>query len=500
MILSNRICNLTIVKIVLKFFLEKNIIFISQPGYFGDKKDHILQNPMLTKKKLMKKILNLSLAFIFLSSFLFTFHSCKEDPTLSSVSTAAVTDISRTAATSGGDVTGDGGAAVISRGVCWDTAENPTVDNNKTSDGSGTGPFTSSITQLTPGTTYYVRAYAENEVGIVYGNQRTFTSGAIVTATLSTKTIESITSSAAMTGGDITDDGGGNITARGVCWSTGQSPTIDDNKTNDGSGSGSFTSEISGLDFDTEYYVRAYATNSAGTAYGNELSFTTEPLKDADGNTYTTVEIGSQVWMVENLRTTTLNDGTKLKAENDIPLVTDNTTWTNLTTPAYCWYENDEETYGSYGALYNWYAVNNGDLCPPGWHVASKSDWDAMLQYLIDNGFNYDGSTNTPISENKLAKALASSTGWTSSNNTGVPGNSDYPDKINVTGFSAWPGGYRSVADGSFRDRNAYGYWWTSSSSDEDNAHCYTIMSHWDQVDYYEFGKKYGLSVKCVKD
>lgn len=449
----------------------------------------------------MKKVLNFSVISIFITSLIFTFHSCKEDPTLPSVSTAAVSDVGRTAATSGGDVTGDGGAAVTSRGVCWHTGENPTVDNNKTSDGSGTGPFTSSITQLTPGTTYYVRAYAENEVGIVYGNQRTFTSGAIVTATLSTKTIESVTSTGATSGGNITDDGGGNITARGVCWSKEQSPTIDDSKTTDGSGSGSFTSEISGLDYDTEYYVRAYATNSAGTAYGDELSFTTDPLKDADGNTYTTVEIGTQVWMVENLRTTTLNDGTKVKAENDIPMVTDNATWTSLTTPAYCWYENDEATYGSYGPLYNWYAVNSGNLCPTGWHVASKSDWDSMLQYLIDNGYNYDGTTNTPISENKLAKAMASATGWTASINTGTPGNTDYPDKINATGFSARPTGYRSATNGNFSAFNEHGYWWTTTSYDADRAHCYAIFSHWDQVDpYWEYDKKYGLSVRCVKD
>lgn len=449
----------------------------------------------------MKKVVYFSVITMLFISIIFSTYSCKEDPGLPSVSTSAVTDISRTAASSGGNVTDDGGAAVTSRGVCWDSEENPTIDKNSSSDGSGMGTFTSTITQLTPGTEYYVRAYAENEVGIVYGNQRTFSSGAIVTATVSTKTIESVTSTGAITGGDITDDGGGNITARGVCWSTGQSPTIDDSKTTDGSGSGSFTSELTGLNYDTEYYVRAYATNSAGTAYGNELSFTTEPLKDADGNTYSTVEIGSQVWMVENLRTTTLHNGTKLKAENEILLVTDNTTWINMTTPAYCWYENDEDTYGSYGPLYNWYAVNSGNLCPAGWHVASNNEWEAMLQYLIDNGYNYDGSTNTPISENRLAKALASATGWTASINTGTPGNDDYPEKINVTGFTARPAGNRSATNGNFFDRNDTGYWWTSTPYDDEMAHGYVIISHWDQVDpYWEFDKKYGMSVRCVKD
>jgi len=448
----------------------------------------------------MKRIIYISLTAITVVSTILLYSSCKKDPALPSVTTKNATSITRTSASSGGEVTADGRAEVIERGVCWNTTENPTTSQNKTSSGAGTGSFTIELTQLTPGTTYYIRAYATNSAGTAYGNQVSFSTGDIVVATLTTEAISSFTSSSAVSGGTITDDGGGDITSRGVCWSTVTGPTIGDNKTEDGSGTGSFTSNITGLDHETEYFLRAYAENSAGIAYGNEVSFTTDQVKDIDGNAYTTVDIGTQVWMVENLRTTKLNDGTKLKADNDIPLITDNTTWTSLSTPAYCWYENDEETYGSYGPLYNWYAVNTGNLCPDGWHVASKSEWDAMLQYLIDNGYNYDGTTNTPISENKLAKAMASASGWTSSVNTGTPGNTDYPDKINATGFSARPGGYRSATNGSFFDRNAHGYWWTSSSSNDDDAHCYSIFNSWDQVDYWEFGKKYGLSVRCVKD
>jgi len=201
--------------------------------------------------------------------------SCKKKPTLPVVTTTSVTAITQTTATSGGNVTGDGGAEVTSRGVCWNTSENPTTSNSKTSDGKGTGSFTSNLTSLTPGTKYYVRAYAKNEAGTGYGNQVSFTSGEIVLATVSTTSVTSITGTTAVSGGNITSDGGGQITARGVCWGPDANPTISNDKTNDGTGTGSFTSNITGLNPQTAYHVRAYATNSAGTAYGSDEPFST---------------------------------------------------------------------------------------------------------------------------------------------------------------------------------------------------------------------------------
>jgi hypothetical protein len=201
--------------------------------------------------------------------------SCKKKPTLPVVTTASVTAITQTTATSGGNVTGDGGAEVTSRGVCWNTSENPTISNSKTSDGKGTGSFTSNLTSLTPGTKYYVRAYATNEAGTGYGNQVSFTSGEIVLATVSTTSVTSITGTTAVSGGNITSDGGGQITARGVCWGPDANPATDNDKTSDGTGTGSFTSNITGLTAGATYHVRAYAINSAGTAYGNDREFTT---------------------------------------------------------------------------------------------------------------------------------------------------------------------------------------------------------------------------------
>jgi hypothetical protein len=214
------------------------------------------------------------IAIIFISLMLIMI-SCKPKPMPPVVTTTNVTGITQTTATTGGNVTDDGGAEVTSKGVCWNTSENPTVANSKTSDGKGTGSFTSSLTQLTPGTNYYVRAYATNSEGTGYGNQVSLTTGEILLATLTTTSVTSITSVTAVSGGNITADGGGAITDRGVCWSTSQNPTISDSKTTDGSGIGSFTSNMTGLSHSTIYYVRAYATNSAGTAYGNQESFTT---------------------------------------------------------------------------------------------------------------------------------------------------------------------------------------------------------------------------------
>jgi hypothetical protein len=192
------------------------------------------------------------------------------------VTTAPADDITTTTAVCGGNVTYDGGADVTARGVCWDTKGTPTLADKKTNDGSGTGSFTSNITGLLPNTTYYVRAYATNSEGTSYGSQISFTTQAEITLpTVTTSAISSITSTSAQGGGNVTFNGGATVTARGVCWNTTGNPDILDLHTTNGSGTGSFTSNISGLSPNTTYYVRAYATNSAGTAYGDPVEFTT---------------------------------------------------------------------------------------------------------------------------------------------------------------------------------------------------------------------------------
>ena len=221
------------------------------------------------------------------------------------VTTAEATEVTTTTAVCGGNVSSDGGGTITARGVCWSISKMPTIEDNKTTNGSGIGSFTSNLSNLSSQTTYYVRAYATNEAGTVYGEEKSFTTLEIVLPTVTTTEVTNITVSSATCGGNVTSDGGGTITARGVCWSTNQNPTIEDNKTTNGSGIGSFTSSLSNLASQTTYYVRAYATNEAGTVYGEVKSFTTskkavslpDVLKTTVSNvTSTTAVFGSGVF------------------------------------------------------------------------------------------------------------------------------------------------------------------------------------------------------------
>jgi uncharacterized protein (TIGR02145 family) len=245
-------------------------------------------------------------------------------------------------------------------------------------------------------------------------------SSGIVIPTLSTTAASSITTTSATSGGNVISDGGATVTARGVCWSTNQNPTIDNSKTSNDIGTGSFTSNLTGLTANTIYYVRAYATNSMGTAYGNQVTFKTttdvetNTVTDIDGNIYHTVTIGTQVWMVENLKTTKYRNG------DPIPNVTGNA-WAALTTGAYCWYNNDAATYkATYGALYNWYAVaDSRNIAPTGWHVPTDAEWTTLTTFL--GGESVAGGKLKETGTNH----------WTSPN-TGA---------TNETGFTALPGG-----------------------------------------------------------
>lgn len=192
------------------------------------------------------------------------------------VTTNPATDVLQTGATSGGNVIATGYSDITTRGICWSTNQNPTVADSKTTEAAGIGTYTSTLTGLLTNTTYYLRAYATNAAGTAYGNQVTFkTFLTVVFPTITTNAVTNITANAVTSGGNLTATGGGEVTARGVCWSDHQNPIITDSKTSDGTGTGQFQSQISGLIPGT-YYLRAYATNSAGTGYGNMITFATE--------------------------------------------------------------------------------------------------------------------------------------------------------------------------------------------------------------------------------
>lgn len=400
-------------------------------------------------------------------------------PVIPTVTTALITSPTQTGATTGGNVTANGGAAVTARGVCYGTAPAPAIGGAHTTDGAGDGAFVSNLTGLTPSTLYYVRAYATNSAGTAYGAELSFTTSAVLLATVTTTAVTSPTNNSATSGGNVTSTGGGTITARGVCWGTSPSPVATGSHTTETGTSGSFTSSLTNLNEATLYYVRAYATNSAGTAYGNEVSFRTL-LRDASGNLYHTVVVGTQVWMVENLKTTKFNDNT------DIQNVTGDGAWILLSAPAYCWMLNDAATYKDlYGALYNGYAVEDGKLCPTGWKVPSDDDFKTLELHLGMAADQIDlwGARGT----NQGAQMKATS-GWLDSGNG-----------TNLSGLTAVPAGYRYYDDGTFRGTGSFSYWW-SSSADGTSLWYRRLDSNASGVYRASNVKIAGKSVRCIKN
>ena len=411
------------------------------------------------------------------------------------VTTKAVTNITDISATCGGNVTGMGVDAVTARGVCWSTSSNPTIEDAHTTDGSGLGSYTSSIAGLMPGTTYYLRAYATNSEGTAYGEQKSFTTLALPTIT--TQAVTDVKYVSASCGGNVTATGGASVTARGVCWSTTSNPTIDDAHTTNGTGTGSYTSSITGLIPGTTYYVRAYATNSVGTAYGEQRSLTTLPytpstITDVDGNVYNTVLIGNQVWMRENLRTTKYATGTT------IPLGT-----TTSYDDAYRYYPNNNSAnVSTYGYLYNWPAVMKGSasssanpsgvqgICPDGWHVPSDAEWTELTNYVSSQSQYVCGGD-----EDNIAKALASETGWISSTDNCDVGYN--PIANNATGFSARPAGNYL---GNYYGFGDYAYFWSATQNNSNYAYSRYLYYNYASVGRDNRNKGNGYSVRCIRN
>jgi uncharacterized protein (TIGR02145 family) len=410
------------------------------------------------------------------------------------LTTADVSAITQNTATCGGIITSDGAASIIASGVCWSTSLNPTITDSKTTESSGLGTFESSITGLTPNTFYYVRAYATNSVGTAYGNQVSFTTLALSIPELITLPLSSLISTTATSGGNITSDGGAAISACGVCWSTATGPTIAlSTKTTDGTGTGEFTSSISGLALGgTPYYLRAYATNSIGTAYGNQISFITSSegtfITDIDGNIYKTVTIGMQVWMAENLKTTKYRNGDLIGTTSPSTLDI-----SGEITPKYQWaYEGNESNVETYGRLYTWYAATDSrKVCPTGWHLPTDEEWTTLTDYLTNNGYGYD------VTGTQIAKSIASKTGWSSSSVVGSIGN--YQANNNSSGFTALPSGYRYFY-GSFSSIGNYSYWWSSTEFDATYAWYRYIYFNSCYVSRYYYNKRFGWSVRCLRD
>jgi uncharacterized protein (TIGR02145 family) len=428
------------------------------------------------------------------------------------VTTGEVTDITTSTATVGGNLEnmGSGATEVIQHGHCWSSVTiTPVIDNNENKTSLGTmnftGAFESPLTGLSSNTLYYVRAYATNSAGTSYGSQVSFTTTAELPS-VTTQNISSVTDSSAQGGGNVTSDGGAEVTARGVCWSTSENPTISDNYTNDGSGTGEFTSNITGLLPLTDYNVRAYAQNSGGTSYGNIVSFTTltddpnanwEPDDDwidtRDGQTYKTVQIGSQVWMAENIRATVYADGTPLVDGTDAGDIKG-----DYTTKYWFVYNNYPENKDIYGLLYTWAAAMNGEassdgnpsgvqgICPTGWHVPSDSEWKELEMFLGMSQSDADAAQVWRGTDE--GTELKTTFGWNSDGNG-----------TNLSGFSALPAGFRHF-DANFGSLGIAALFWNSTEYDSQNAWGRLLMFNYEGVFRNNDVKDRGLSVRCIKD
>jgi uncharacterized protein (TIGR02145 family) len=412
---------------------------------------------MIIYRRLNNKIINLLI--IGLGFFMVFFEGCKKDDHTSTnvVTTSEISYLSETEATGGGNIYNGGRTSVSSRGICWGTDPMPTIENNRTFNGTGDGSFTSSITGLHPNTTYHVRAYASNTLGISYGNNVSFTTKNSDIPILKTTPISNISTTSCTSGGTVIFGGDGNVISRGVCWSKDYPPTISDHKTINGAGVGTFISNISGLDPTSSYCIRAYATNSEGTAYGNVLYIKPHQtsVTDIDGNVYNTVIIGTQVWTVENLKVTKYQNGEPI--ENII----DNAIWNNAEFGAYCDYDHNSDNSNTYGRLYNWYATSDArNIAPKGWHVATYEDYQILIDYL------------------------------------GGPFEAE--EKMKNDDFNALAGGKRN-RDGIFQDMEIVPYFWTSTEYHEGSTWARYISLNGD-MNILCLSKNYGFSVRCVRD
>ncbi|MCK9208187.1 MAG: fibrobacter succinogenes major paralogous domain-containing protein, partial [Salinivirgaceae bacterium] len=379
-------------------------------------------------------------------------------------------------ATIGGNVATNGGSEVTEYGVCWGTSASPETSGTKWTMGTGTGYFSDSMGGLTPGITYYVKAFATNTMGTAYGNETSFItlgeapmvlnlgamditpSGATLRASVtSNKLLTTVTFEYGLT------DSYGNTLLATENPDTEQEDTV--------------LATLTGLSVEVTYHFRVKAENELGVVYSTDTTFTTVltgitgSISDAEGNNYGTIGIGHQIWMTSNLKTVLFNDS------DSIPSITADSLWSGMNTAGYCWYLNDVGYKNTYGALYNWYTVNTQKLCPTGWHVPSEADWTELVDYL--GGASMAGG---------LLKESGTSH-WKTPNEGAT----------NEYGFTALPGGKR-LDSGEFDFMQVEGNFWSSESFSTQNAsYLFLLYNYPNSLQNYA-NKKSGFSVRCVKD
>ena len=309
--------------------------------------------------------------------------------------------------------------------------------------------------------------------------------------TLNTLNVNNIGPTSASSGGEIINDGGSNIIQRGICWSLNSSPTVTDNISSDGTGIGIFSSDMYSLTPNTTYFVRSYATNSVGTAYGNEISFNTTGnnwlnpgltygnVSDIDGNNYATITIGGQIWMAENLKTTHYSNG------DPITFISDNFNWANVGSEAYCIPFDSNRVQDPYGLVYNWYTVNDvRNVCPTGFHVPSYNEFENLITFL--------GGSTLAGGAAKSTGTIENGDGYFTSPNTGA---------TNSSGLSLVGGVIRGWTNGGeFYPLGIRGICWSSTEDDVANAFRFYVEDNSEVFGNISAAKGVGYSIRCISD
>jgi len=295
-------------------------------------------------------------------------------------------------------------------------------------------------------------------------------------ASVQTYSPQFISSSSATVGCVVLSDGGSSITSCGIYLSTSQNPETTGSKLEIGNDTGTFLGKVTELNTNTQYYIKAYAINKNGKAYGEQINFTTpSTITDFDNNVYETVKIGNQTWMAENLRTTHYLNGNAINTTNPATLDI-----INQTSPKYQWTYDGNDTYiSTYGKLYTWYVITDSrKVCPIGWHIPSDNEWSTLETTLGGN----------QIAANKLKEE--GNTHWES------PYNQDATDE---SCFSGLPAGYRDW-NGTFFQIKSDGYWWSSTESETVRSYARTVNAGSPVIGRFGAIKSWGISVRCVKD
>ena len=423
--------------------------------------------------------------------------------TLPTVITASVTEITTNSAKGGGEVTNDGGAEVTERGICWSTNANPSLNDSHVAVGTGVGAFNATVSGLNENTTYHVRAYAINEKGTAYGLDVEFATlpsgGTAQLPTVVTNSVTGITAHTAVCGGEVTSDGGAEVTERGICWGTNANPTISNSHTSAGSGMGAFSATMGGLSANTTYYVRAYAINEAGTAYGSDKEFTTlegggsgNAPEGAINGKFTVNSSGDQVYFSQGNLQYQASTNTWRFAENQWDYVGDGIMGTVFENDTQCnnslisasysgwidlfgwgssgWdngnvyyqpydWEHLTEEWNAYDFAYGWgptdgtnyhynltgdyanadwgvyNAISNGGNAPNLWRTLTQSEWD----YVFNTRSTISGIRFAKGSMNEVNGVILLPDDWSSAVHAlNYPNRGDAPYSINEISMAEW--------------------------------------------------------------